>query len=380
MNRDSHGAAIVFSGVRKAYGRNVALEALDLRIEEGEFVSLLGPSGSGKSTTLNILAGLLEPDAGRVEIGGLDVTGLTPDKRDIAMVFQSYALYPHMTVEENLAFPLQAPGRRLPQAEIDRKVTQVAETLRIGQLLQRYPKEISGGQQQRVALGRAMIRDPGVFLLDEPLSNLDARLRLQMRKDLKALHQRLRSTIVYVTHDQSEAMGLSDRIAIYRGGRLQQLAPPMQVYREPANLFVAQFMGEREMNTLHGTIRTGQGDDGFATAAGFLALGANVDAFARFAGTRTVLGFRPESVVVGRAGAQPWLEARVTLVEQGGADQVFFADFAGQELCVRTPVDVRVGIGDTVPLTVPPSDLYLFERDSGLALVHGGRPAAGAGA
>src|SRR5690606_12284141 len=204
-------SAVTFNSVSKRYGAITALDDLDLVIGEGEFVSLLGPSGSGKSTTLNLLAGLISADSGSIHIGEREITHLPPEQRDLAMVFQNYALYPHMTVAENIAFPLEARKPRPDKADIARRVERVADTLGVGNLLARYPKEISGGQQQRVALGRAMVRDPRVFLLDEPLSNLDARLRVRMRRDLKELHRQLGSTIVYVTHDQSEAMTLSDR-------------------------------------------------------------------------------------------------------------------------------------------------------------------------
>lgn len=239
--------------VSKTLGAHNALTKLNLDVQPGEFLTLLGPSGCGKSTTLNLLSGLLVPDEGEIYFGDKLVNRLTPDKRNIAMVFQNYALYPHMTIYENLAFPLRARGVRLAEEEIRRKINETAEILGLGELLQRYPKELSGGQQQRVALGRAMIRDPEIFLLDEPLSNLDARLRIKMRKDIKSLHARLQSTIIYVTHDQSEAMTMSDRIAILHKGVLQQVASPEDIYNRPANMFVAGFVGEREINFLQGT-------------------------------------------------------------------------------------------------------------------------------
>ncbi|MGE0718590.1 MAG: ABC transporter ATP-binding protein [Alphaproteobacteria bacterium] len=368
------GAPIEFRGVSKRYGRTVALAGLDLRIEAGEFVSLLGPSGSGKTTTLNILAGLLEPDGGTVEIGGRDVTRLSPDRRDIAMVFQNYALYPHMTIAENLAFPLRARGRALPADAIAAKVRAVADALGIGHLLERQPREVSGGQQQRVALGRAMVRDPKVFLLDEPLSNLDARLRLRMRHDLKALHQRLRSTAVYVTHDQGEAMSLSDRIAIYSGGVLQQFAPPVEIYRRPVNAFVANFMGEREMNNIAGEI----GDGPVFRGAGMSLALDPAGPWARFVGRKVVLGIRPEGVRLDDAEATAAIQARVRLIEHAGAELVFFAAAGDAEFCGRAAADSAILAGDVLRLVLPSRELYLFDAASGRALVHGGEPVPGA--
>jgi ABC-type sugar transport system ATPase subunit len=367
------GAGIELRGIAKRYGESVALAGLDLRIEPGEFVSLLGPSGSGKTTTLHILAGLLAPDAGRIMIGGRDVTAVSPDQRGIAMVFQNYALYPHMTVARNLAFPLRSSGRNLGAAEITRRVATVAETLGIGHLLERYPREISGGQQQRVALGRAMVRDPGVFLLDEPLSNLDARLRLRMRHDLKALHLRLRSTIVYVTHDQSEAMSLSDRIAIYRSGELQQYAAPIEIYRRPANLFVANFMGDREMNIFEGEIVAEGAHPAFRAGALRLAFPEG-GPWASFAGRKLALGVRPEGVLLGVRPDAVACQARLRLVEHAGAEQIFFAESEGAQFCGKAAPDLPLRPGETVPLSLLAAELYLFDMASGRALVHGGVP------
>ncbi|MGE3926481.1 MAG: ABC transporter ATP-binding protein, partial [Lautropia sp.] len=302
-----------------------------------------------------------------------------PEKRDIAMVFQNYALYPHMTVAENLAFPLRAPARRVDPAAIAARVAQAAETLGIAPLLARYPREISGGQQQRVALGRAMIRDPGVFLLDEPLSNLDARLRLRMRHDLKALHQRLRSTVVYVTHDQSEAMSLSDRIAIYHAGRLQQFAAPIDIYRRPVNLFVANFMGEREMNTVEGDVIEADGAIRLAAGGASLRLGDADSAWRRLAGRRVVFGIRPEGVTIvghGSGDAAP-LAGRLRVVEHAGAEQVFFAETPLGEFCGRAAADAGLQVGDAVALDLAAGERFVFDAASGRAEVHGGRPGSG---
>jgi multiple sugar transport system ATP-binding protein len=354
-------AGVIFSGVSKRYGDVVALDSLDLEVREGEFVSLLGPSGSGKSTTLNLLAGLMDADAGTIHIGDRDVTPLPPEARDIAMVFQNYALYPHLTVFENIAFPLEARKPKPAAAAIRAKVEQVAATLGIGALLARMPKEISGGQQQRVALGRAMVRDPKVFLLDEPLSNLDARLRIRMRRDLKALHATLGSTIVYVTHDQSEAMTLSSRIAVFNHGRLQQYASPSDIYDKPANVFVANFVGDRETNFLDGTLREGAV---FESALG------HVPVIAAVPPGPYRLGVRPEAIGVEAHPAGP---ARLVMRELAGADLFLTLRGAdGTEVVARAdPHASPLAEGAAVRLRFDPHRLHLFDA-AGAAVAHGG--------
>ena len=250
-------ATVTFDNVRKTFGETVAIPGLDLMIRSGEFVSLLGPSGCGKTTTLRMLAGLEQPTSGEIRIGDRPVNDVAPAQRDIAMVFQSYALYPHMNVAENIAYPLRKRG--VPKAERPAKVKAVADLLQLGPLLTRKPKQLSGGQQQRVALGRALVRDPQVFLLDEPLSNLDAKLRAHMRAELIELHRRLGKTMVYVTHDQLEAMTMSTRIAVMRDGVLQQFATPAEIYHWPANAFVAGFIGTPAMTIAEGEIAFDQG-------------------------------------------------------------------------------------------------------------------------
>jgi len=356
-------SAVEFRGVAKRYGKVEALAGLDLDIRSGEFVSLLGPSGSGKTTSLNLLAGLIPIDDGEIRIDGRVVNALPPDKRDIAMVFQNYALYPHMTVYENLAFPLRARGRRRPEQAIREKIEQVSKMLGVFELLARYPKELSGGQQQRVALGRAMVRDPKVFLLDEPLSNLDARLRIRMRHDIKALHDALASTIVYVTHDQAEAMTLSTRIAVFNLGRLQQYGTPDEIYNRPANMFVANFLGEREMNFLTGRIT----EDGAALAAGGLVVPLGDAARRRgVAPGRTVtLGVRAEGVQPGEEG----LDAVVSQTELAGPDLILYARVGGDtELCCRADPAARVSKGATVRLRLLPERLHLFDPETTRAL------------
>ncbi len=365
-------SSVTFEGVTKRFGKVVALSALDLAIEEGEFVSLLGPSGSGKTTTLNLLAGLLPLDEGTIRIGDRVVSHLPPDKRDIAMVFQNYALYPHMTVFENLAFPLRAKAPKPSSAEIDERVQRVARTLGVGELLARYPRELSGGQQQRVALGRAMIRNPRVFLLDEPLSNLDARLRIRMRHDIKALHATIRGTIVYVTHDQAEAMTLSSRIAVFNKGALQQYAPPEEIYDHPANMFVANFVGEREINFLTG--RVGTGPDGPRLEAEGIALPlSGAPALARVQpGRSVVLGVRAEGIVPGQPDGG--LPATVSQTELSGPDLIAYVRPIGNpelEWCCRAEPGARLKVGDQVGLALQPARVHLFDPQTERNLAKG---------
>ena len=249
--------ALMLEGVRKNFGKVEVVRGLDLEVASGEFCVLLGPSGCGKSTLLRMIAGLEDVTSGRINIGGREVTDLEPNERDIAMVFQSYALYPHMTVRENMGFALKMARR--PRGEIDAAVMRAGQILGLDELLHRYPRELSGGQRQRVAMGRAIVRNPSVFLFDEPLSNLDAKLRVQMRVEISRLHQRLGNTVVYVTHDQTEAMTMADRIVIMNVGRIEQVGAPLEVYDRPANVFVAQFSGSPAMNFLDGRFEAAGG-------------------------------------------------------------------------------------------------------------------------
>lgn len=361
MKDATSATGIRCTGVTKRYGEVTALDALDLDIKPGEFMALLGPSGSGKSTLLNLLAGLLIPDAGEIHIGERRVDHLPPNQRNIAMVFQSYALYPHMTVFENLAFPLRANRRANPPNEIEDRVQRVSAKLGIDQLLHRYPKELSGGQQQRVALGRGLIRDPMVFLLDEPLSNLDARLRIRMRTDIKRLHEDLASTIVYVTHDQSEAMALADRIAVFDGGALQQVGTPGEIYGEPANLFVADFVGDREINLLHG-VAWSQGattvieGDGISLAVAPLDL---VD------GAEIVVGIRPEALVLA-PDATGDIAGVVQLTELIGPD-LYAHLVVGNASTLVARLDPASGVdkADRVGFAVDQGGVHVFDRASG---------------
>ncbi|MGI9334519.1 MAG: ABC transporter ATP-binding protein [Gammaproteobacteria bacterium] len=312
-------AGVKLENVRKTYDHGVvALEDMNLEVRDGEFVVLVGPSGCGKSTALKMIAGLEEVSSGKVSIGGRDVTHAAPKNRDVAMVFQNYALYPHLTVRRNVGFPLRM--QRLAKSEIDRRVENVAQALGIAHLLERRPRQLSGGQRQRVALGRAIVREPQAFLMDEPLSNLDARLRAQMRAEIGALHQRLGVTAVYVTHDQVEAMTMADRIVIMRNGVIQQVASPDHMYAHPVNIFVAGFIGSPPMNFFRSTLV--RESEGFAIELGDRSLPLAIDAEtgARYAGAPIVAGVRPECLVA-HGEDRNSIELRVVLVESMGGER-----------------------------------------------------------
>lgn len=330
-------ANVRLTNVRKVYANgHEAVRGVSLEIADGAMVVLLGPSGCGKSTLLRLIAGLEALTAGEIEIGGKVVNGVAPKDRDIAMVFQSYALYPHMSVRGNMAFALK--NRRTPKAEIERRVREAARLLEIEDVLDRKPRQLSGGQRQRVALGRAIVREPRVFLFDEPLSNLDARLRLSTRAELKALHRRLRTTTIHVTHDQEEAMSLGDVVVVMSEGVVQQAGPPLEVYRRPANRFVAGFVGSPAMNFLEGRVERGE----FVSKGVRLALPEAWGAGER----QAVLGVRPGSIrPVGSAGAVgPVVRMRVEVVEPLGevSDVVGILD-GGQRVVSRAAGEVRVG-------------------------------------
>jgi len=335
--------------VEKRFGSVVVLRALDFGIRAGEFFTFLGPSGCGKSTLLNLIAGIESLDAGNIYFDDQCINELAPAQRDVAMVFQSYALYPHMTVRENLAFPLK--NKRLPRTEIDEAVRRTAAQLGIEPLLSRKPRALSGGQRQRVALGRALVRKPRVFLLDEPLSNLDARLRLGMREELKRLHAELGITTVYVTHDQEEAMALSDRIALLNEGQVQQCATPAEIYAEPANLFVASFIGSPPMSLLDG-----------AHCAGLPGLGECLGA--RRADSVTV-GIRPADVRVSAQSAAHAIEAEVLLVEPTGADLWVVGVWRDQRIKGRADPGEHMVAGQQVFFTIRSECLYLFDKANG---------------
>jgi ABC-type sugar transport system ATPase subunit len=331
-------APVVFHQVTKEFpGGTTAVDALDLEIPDGELMVLVGPSGCGKSTALRMIAGLEQPSSGRITIGERDMAGLSPGARDVAMVFQSYALYPHMSVRDNLAFPLRR--RRMAKDEIGRRVTAMAEMLELGDLLRRKPAQLSGGQRQRVAMGRALIREPVAFLLDEPLSNLDAKLRTELRAELKRLHRRLGTTMVYVTHDQIEAMTLGDRIAVMNRGRLQQVGSPDEIYRRPCNLFVGRFVGSPAMNLLPGPL-----------------VGRRADVTA---------GVRPEAMHrAGEVAGGIPVELVTDVVEPLGSDVYVHGTAGGEDVVARLPGNVQVEPGDRLALAIDPADLHLFDRET----------------
>jgi multiple sugar transport system ATP-binding protein len=347
-----------FENVGKRFGSHRALRGVDLDVEPGECVVLLGPSGCGKTTLLRLLAGLDSADEGNLYIGDRRVNDVPPAERDVAMVFQNYALYPHFTVFDNVAFPLRA--RRVAEAEIAPRVREAARRLELEALLDRKPAQLSGGQQQRVALARAIVRNPGVYLMDEPLSNLDAQLRVQTRAELKRLQQDLGTTTLYVTHDQGEAMTMGARVAVLREGRLEQLGSPLELYRQPANRFVATFLGSPAMNLWPGTL-----DGGTMRAAGAeMAVPA-----ARRAGLATAasfdVGVRPEDVSVSPAAGPGRAPARVLVVEPMGNETIVVLDAAGTRVVARGPADLPVRPGATLWFSVAPDRILFFESTSG---------------
>ncbi|UCC73440.1 MAG: ABC transporter ATP-binding protein [Gemmatimonadota bacterium] len=350
-------AHVSLQDLSKEFDDTVAVADLSLEVANGEFVVLVGPSGSGKTTALRLVAGLERPTRGSIFIGGRDVTDVPPRDRDIAMVFQNYALYPHMTAYENIAFGLQVRGFRKP--EIEGRVKEAAEILGIGELLHRRPGQLSGGQRQRTAVGRAIVRQPQAFLFDEPLSNLDATLRVEMRAELSQLHRRLGATIIYVTHDQVEAMTMGQRIAIMNEGRLQQCAGPLEVYRRPANLFVAGFIGSPAINLFEGELH--------GSAGAWLFKGKSFQLSVPCPGAApsglATLGARPEDLRISDAGT---FSAVVRVVEPMGSEMyIHLATEYGTRVVVRAPADARVAVDERVAVAIPPEKVHLFRSDSG---------------
>jgi ABC-type sugar transport system ATPase subunit len=348
--------ALALSGIRKAHSGLAVLRGLNLEVLEGEFFVLLGPSGCGKTTLLRAVAGLTEIDAGRITLGGRDVTAVAAEARDIAMVFQDYALYPHMTVRRNLEFGLKR--HRVPRAEIGRRIDRVARMLGIEALLSRRPHQLSGGQQQRVALGRAIVREPTLFLMDEPLSNLDAQVRANTRVELKELQRRIGVTTLYVTHDQTEAMTLADRLAIMNDGRLEQVGRPLDVYRAPASLFVAQFLSSPRLNLIEGEIGACGGGAVLRTAvATFPAPG-----IAAAAGPLKV-GIRPEWLRLSPRPVADSARLDIAFVEPLGAELLVHARWPGGELVARVAADSPLAEGGAAWIDATASRLDLFDRD-----------------
>ncbi|CAM3664035.1 ABC transporter ATP-binding protein [Paracoccus yeei] len=345
-------ASVTIRDVRKSYGAVEVMHGVSVDIEEGEFVVLVGPSGCGKSTLLRMLAGLEHITSGQILIGEKVVNDLPPKDRDIAMVFQNYALYPHLTVAENMGFSLKLAG--VKRAEIAERVKPAAEILGLAHLLDRYPRQLSGGQRQRVAMGRAIVRDPQVFLFDEPLSNLDAKLRVTMRTEIKNLHNRLKTTTVYVTHDQIEAMTMADKIVVMHDGRVEQIGTPLELYDRPDNLFVAGFIGSPAMNMILGEARDGS----FVTPGG-----QRLPVRAAPQGRKLIYGARPEAITLG--GDIP---LTIEVIEPTGAETYVVGQMGGQPVtCVfRARVDARPG--DVIHVAIDPDAVHLFDADSGVRL------------
>ncbi|PIP00109.1 ABC transporter ATP-binding protein [Pleomorphomonas carboxyditropha] len=353
-------AKLTIRNVIKRYGALEVLHGVSVAAQDGEFVVLVGPSGCGKSTLLRMIAGLESISDGEIEIGDRVVNDLEPNERDIAMVFQTYALYPHMTVRDNMAFSLKLARRS--RQEIEQKVDDAAGILDLTALLDRYPRQLSGGQRQRVAMGRAIVRNPAVFLFDEPLSNLDAKLRVQMRTEIKTLHQRLGTTMVYVTHDQMEAMTMADRIVVMHGGGIEQVGPPLQIYDEPANSFVAGFIGSPSMNFIDGLVVERGGTAELQTEEGVhWPLPESARAYL---GQSVRLGIRPEHIAVGPDGVQ----ARVNIVEPTGSDTHLQLQVGSQSIIAAVRDRPSVSVGQPVPLRIDANKVHLFDLASGKRL------------
>jgi sn-glycerol 3-phosphate transport system ATP-binding protein len=348
-------ARVQLREVRKSYGTNAVIHGINVDVADGEFIVMVGPSGCGKSTLLRMVAGLEEITGGEIAIGDRVVNVLEPKERDIAMVFQNYALYPHMTVFDNMAYGLRIRG--LAKDDIATRVNRAAEILELGALLPRKPRQLSGGQRQRVAMGRAIVREPAVFLFDEPLSNLDAKLRVQMRFEIQKLHRRLKTTSLYVTHDQVEAMTLAQRMIVMNAGRAEQIGTPMEVYENPATIFVAGFIGSPAMNFVPGV----------AEANGRIALGGAgaVRSEVRLeSGREVTIGVRPEHLALGAAGDSA-IRGTVEMIEQLGADTLVHVAADKAQAIARLPHGVSPEVGSTVALEANPSRVYVFDRSTG---------------
>ncbi len=366
-------ASITFDHVKKAYGNNVVIEDLDFHVEDKEFIVFVGPSGCGKSTSLRMLAGLEEITDGRILIGDRVVNNVAPKDRDVAMVFQSYALYPHMTVYENMAFGLRL--RKTPKNIIDERVREAAKSLGIEPLLERRPRQLSGGQRQRVAVGRAIVREPAVFLMDEPLSNLDAKLRVEARSFISKLHQRLETTFVYVTHDQVEAMTMGTRIAVLNAGDLQQLASPYDLYHNPANVFVGGFIGSPSMNFFDSTLV--QTDSGIAVDTGIFQIPVPqgmAEQVKSHLGKSVIFGVRPEDIHdkdFQPANINPVdLEANVDVIEQMGNEMIVYFEEQGKTFIGRLDPRTHARVGARITTVINIDNIHLFDPDTEVSLTY----------
>lgn len=357
-------AGVELKGVRKVYPNGAeAIRGVDMQIADGELVVFVGPSGCGKSTLLRMVAGLETITEGEISIGGQVINDVSPSDRDVAMVFQNYALYPHMTVRGNMSYGLK--NRKIPKDEIKRIVEEAAKTLRIDEYLDRQPNQLSGGQRQRVAMGRAIVRNPKVFLFDEPLSNLDAKLRVQMRIEIKRLQRRMNVTSIYVTHDQTEAMTLADRLAVINEGRVEQMGAPMELYSNPETLFVASFIGAPQMNLIPVRFDGTALSDGVSRFTGFSDLPEDTD---------LVLGVRPDILSISDDGQ---LDFRVDLVEQHGGENLIYGTIVGsdqgaaqgQEICLKATQKMIPAVEDTLQLGFDPTKAFVFRKDTGERLV-----------
>ncbi|KQT41928.1 sugar ABC transporter ATP-binding protein [Devosia sp. Leaf420] len=353
-------AELELSGVSKTYGAFNALKDVSLEIGDGEFAVFVGPSGCGKSTLLRLIAGLDPVSEGQIAIGGKDVTSRQAGQRPIAMVFQNYALYPHMSVYDNIAFPLQMERR--PKDEIRAEVAKAAQIVQLSTRLQDKPSKLSGGQRQRVAIARAIVRKPGIFLMDEPLSNLDAALRMEMRSELTQLHRRLGSTMVYVTHDQLEAMTMADRIVVLNGGKVEQVGPPMELYHNPANLFVAGFIGSPPMNFLAGTVRSAEGATVSVEAARIGVVTLPFSGEHLYAGDSVTLGIRPEALELG-AGRQVQFSVVPEAVERLGLHTIVHAGEEGRPFTALFNGDPKLRAGEAINVSVDGASVKVFDAD-----------------
>ena len=370
-------ATVTFDHVYKRYGEVTAVNDLSLGINDGEFMVLVGPSGCGKTTSLRMIAGLEEISEGTLRIGDRVVNDVAPKDRDIAMVFQSYALYPHMSVRDNMAFGLKL--RKVAKADIEKRVAEAAGILSLEKLLDRKPKELSGGQRQRVALGRAIVREPAVFLMDEPLSNLDAKLRVQTRAEIARLHQRLGTTTVYVTHDQVEAMTMGTRIAVMNEGLLQQVGTPQVLYDTPINRFVAGFIGSPSMNFVDVAMESSGDGARLVGGGGFSASvpGRLKEAVGAAGGRKLIAGFRPEHLELGDAGPDAIsFPGKADVVEYLGNEELLHVSAANQDIVAIVDADNRVKPGDDLKLLLPLGKLHLFDAESGASLTFDKAPAA----